>query len=100
MAILKTHTKQPGDTLDYDFDYSKWLNADDDIISAVFDITFLGTPAPVAPMTISSNVVQPKFTKVWLTGGAAGEVYKVTCTITTARNRVKQDEIKIRLREY
>lgn len=100
MTILKSHTRQPAEHLDYDFDYSKWLNVDDDIISATFAVEFLGTPAPVAPMVIDSTVIQPTFTKVWVSGGTAGEVYKVSCTITTSRGRVKQDEIKIRLREF
>lgn len=100
MALLKSYTKQPADRLDYDFDYAIWLNADDEILSAEFTIDSLDDVAPQTPMTADSQVVAATFTKVWLVGGQAGETYKVSCTVTTARGRVKQDEIKIRLKEY
>jgi hypothetical protein len=100
MALLKTHTKQPADRLDYDFDYSQWLSANDEILSAVFSVESLGEETPPAPMTLSGESVTPTYAKVWAVGGAAGEVYKITCTVTTTRGRVKQDEIKIRLKEY
>lgn len=100
MAVLKTYIKQPGDRLDYDFDYSAWLNPDDEIISAEFAVEFLGSPVPAVIMTDDATVMQPTFTKIWLVGGAAGEVYKVSCTVTTTRGRIKQDEIKIRVKEY
>lgn len=100
MAILKTHTKQPSDRLDYDFDYSQWLSANDEILSAVFAVESMDGMTPPSPMVVSSEVTAATYTKVWLEGGQAGEIYKVSCTITTTRGRVKQDEIKIRLKEY
>ena len=100
MAILKTHTKQPADKLDYDFDYSHWLSSDDEVISATFSVASIDGSTPLSPMTLESSVVRATYTKVWVVGGSAGEIYKVTCTATTARGRVKQDEIKIRLKEY
>ena len=100
MSILKTYTQQPADHLDYDFDYSSWLSQGDEIISAVFAIESLGGGTPTTPMVIDSEVIQPTFTKVWLSGGLAGDVYKVTCTITTSRGRIKQNEIKIRIKDY
>ena len=100
MAILKTFIKQPADRLDYDFDYKTWLGPTDDLVSAVFAVESLGEGTPPAPMVIDSSVCAPTFTKAWITGGAAGESYKVSCTVTTSRGRVKQDEIKIRLKDY
>ena len=100
MTILKTHTKQPADRLDYDFDYSQWLSVDDEVLSAEFAVESIDGTTPIDPMFVASQVVTPTYTKVWLEGGKAGEIYKVSCTITTTRGRVKQDEIKIRLKEY
>ena len=100
MAILKTHTKQPADRLDYDFDYSRWLSTDDELVSAVFLVESLDDPAPTNPMVITGEVVTPFYAKVWVMGGSTGETYKVSCTVTTTRGRVKQDEIKIRLKDY
>ena len=56
MAVLKTYIKQPGDRLDYDFDYSAWLNPDDEIISAEFAVEFLGSPVPAVIMTDDATV--------------------------------------------
>lgn len=93
MAILNTFIKQPADRLDYDFDYSVFLAAADSIETAVFTVEPAG-------LTIDTSLVEPTFTKVWLQGGVVGNTYKVSCTITSAHGRVKQDEIKLRIREY
>lgn len=100
MAILKKYKKQPADRLDYDFDYSLWLAVDDEILSAVVTIENLNAAVSLTPVIVDSSVTLPKFVKVWLSGGAAGDYYKVSCTITTSRDRVKQDEIKIKVTEY
>ena len=97
MSITKT--KQPAERLDYDFDYSLWLNPDDEVISAVFVMEYLGEGTPLIPLVIDSEVVAATFTKAWVLGGTHGEVYKLTCTATTSRGRVKQYEIKIRLKD-
>ena len=93
MASLNTFTKQPADRLDYDFDYKAFLLGNDTIIDAVFtaEPVGLGTDTPV---------VEPKYAKIWVYGGVAGTTYKITCTVTTEHGRVKQDEIKIRVKEY
>jgi len=100
MSILQKYKKQPVDRLDYDFDYSQWLAADDEIISAVTKIENLNPTASETPVEIDSTVTLPRFVKIWLSGGAAGDFFKVSCTITTVRDRVKQDEIKIKVIEY
>ena len=93
MAFLNTFTKQPADRLDYDFDYSAFLLNTDTVISAVFAVEPVG-------LTLDTQLVEPTFTKVWVTGGTAGNTYKITCTVTTDHGRVKQDEIRIRVKEY
>ena len=100
MSILQKYKKQPIDRLDYDFDYSLWLAADDEIISVATKIENLNSTASETPVVIDSTVMLPRFIKIWLSGGAAGDFFKVSCTITTSRNRVKQDEIKIKVIEY
>ena len=100
MAILKSYVKQPVDRLDYDFDYSQWLDPSDELSSVVFSIEALGDDTPSTPLQVDSSVSTATYAKVWVVGGSAGEMYKVSCTITTSRGRVKQDEIKIRIKEY
>jgi hypothetical protein len=100
MSIQKTYSKQPADVLDYDFDYSLWLSANDEIVSATIVSELISATTPITPLTIVSQIYAPTFAKVWLSAGVAGDVYKITCTITTASGRVKQDEIKLKIREY
>lgn len=93
MSVIATFTKQPIDRLDYDFDYSKFLANTDVVETAEFIVEPEG-------LYIDAEIVEPTFTKVWVHGGVAGTVYKISCTVTTAHGRVKQDEIKVRVREY
>lgn len=90
MAILNKYTQQPADRWDYDFEYNV---PTDSIEDAVFTVEPAG-------LILDGKVVMPTFTKIWISGGDVDVTYKVSCTITTTRGRIKQDEIKIRIREY
>ena len=89
--ILGTFTKQPADTTDYDLDYIDWLTAGDNVQSMVVTAD--------AGITTSHFVADPRV-KIWVSGGMAGATYKVTCTMTSADGRIRQDEFKIRCKEY
>ena len=104
MTILGTFIKQPADRLDYDFDYSLFLIDVDTLETAVFEVvtlveseTEITTPNPLA---IDAEVVADTYTKVWVSGGEIGYIYKISCTVTTGHGRVKQDELKIKIKEY
>lgn len=92
MAILSTFTKQPSERLDYDFDFSAWLNSDDAIASAQFSVV-------PETLTLDGSVIRPTYAKVWVSGGENGVSYKITCTASTVQGRVKEDEIRIRVKE-
>lgn len=92
MAIIGTFIQQPNDVLDYDIPYE--LVAGDSLASAVATATPAGLVVDDPP-TIDGNRV-----KVWLSGGTHGVTYKVEVTTTTAQGRVKQDEIRLKVREY
>lgn len=95
MPILATFTKQPADVQDYDIDYSEYCNgftpAD----------TLLGTPVVTADagITVASVARNGNVVKVWLQGGVTGTTYKVTCQATTTGQRVKEVEIKVKVKE-
>jgi hypothetical protein len=38
--------------------------------------------------------------KVYTSGGTDGVTYKITATVTTTGGRVKQAEIKVKVKEY
>lgn len=91
--ILSTYTKQPADTLDYDVDYTEWLDAGDTLISAVTSVDVVGLTV-AAPMIVGSKV------KLWVSSGTHGTTYKVTLTVTTEHGRIKQDEVRFKLKDY
>ncbi len=91
--ILGSYIKQPADVLDYDIDYMDFLS-DGDSISA--------KSVAVSPngLTIDSSAIFGTRVKVWLSGGTNGITYKVTVTATTTDGRVKQDEFKVKVKDY
>lgn len=94
MAILGTYPKQPLERLDYDIDFSEWLSTGDTIVSAsVIAATGIVAEAPLVDAT-------QKIVKVWITGGTSGGTYKIQVTAITSEGRIKEGEIRIKVREY
>ena len=95
--ILATYTKQPADVLDYDIDYVEWLASGDTIDSAT---------ATATPDDDSFEILEPLVivtgtrVKVWTRGGLNVSTYKVEVTTTTTGGRTKQDEFRVRVKEY
>lgn len=90
--ILGTFTKQPSDTMDYDIDYTDWLTAGDNVQDAA-------VTADDGITVVSTFINDPRI-KIWLSGGTDKVTYKVTCTMTSADGRIRQDELKIKVKEY
>jgi len=93
--ILGTFIKQPSDTKDYDIDYSEWLTINDRVQSVVTRVE-----GPNSLLTIVSTFINTPRVKIWISGGIAGSVYKITCTMTSANGRIQQDEFKMKIKEY
>lgn len=75
--------KDPDAVKDYSLDWSEWLDGD--------EISSSGWTAPSGLTVVSSAQVGTVMT-VWLSGGVAGQTYKVTNRITTANNPARVDE--------
>jgi hypothetical protein len=90
--ILGTFIKQPSDTMDYDIDYTDWLTTGDNVSSVVI--------TKDTGITVDSSFINDPRVKIWLSGGTAGTTYKVTCTMTSADGRIRQDEFKVKVREF
>lgn len=102
MAILGRFDKQPGESLDYEFDYTDWLADRSDTISGVPDITaeLISTPGETGgELTISGTVVLGGIVRYFASGGLNGERFKVTCVATTVGGRIKEDEMAITIKE-
>lgn len=90
---LKTFPKQPAERQDYDISFVDWLNSLTDTIATVTVVADTG-------ITLETNFSHSAgIVKCWLLGGADGTIYTVTATVTTTGGRVKQAEIRIKVKE-
>ena len=92
MAILGRFTKQPSEVLDYDVDYSDWLEGEDvvDSISVVVD----------PGITLEGHFLQGPVAKVVLSGGVSGNKYKVTVRASTENQLVKEADFLVVVKEF
>jgi len=95
MSLIGTAKQQPNDVQDYDIDFSEWFPVDDFITSAEVDVS------PSMP-TPPSYAISPdgKRVKVWVyNGGTSGVTYQVTVRATTNDGRVKEVELRVKIKE-
>jgi hypothetical protein len=87
--------QQPTDVLDYDIDVSALVEGGDAIASVTAVIT------PSGELTVSPIETDDETVKLWIgPDGIAGTTYKIEVTVTTDLGRVKQDEIKVKIKDY
>ena len=98
MAYLATKKKQPIDKLDYDIWYAHdpngaepWLTDSDHISSVTVTVS--------APELKVAHIVFADRIKLWVSEGVDGMTYKISITITTSGGRIKQDEIRFRIKD-
>lgn len=77
--------KAPEDILDYEWDWSTWLPTGDTIATVSFTAAD-GLIIESNPAVSNTATTATAF----ISGGAAGESYAVTCQITTAGGRTAQ----------
>lgn len=100
MGYLATYTKQPADKLDYDCDCSDVVAGGDSVDSVVASVTDIaGTEVP-ALLTVTPVVSDSETVKLWVEDGTAGKSYKIEFTVTTTLSRVKQGEVKLKVKDY
>ncbi len=91
--MLGTKFKRPSDQLDYDLDFSEWLDEADTITSIET------TVVPAGALTIPSTSIAGQIVKVWAAGGADGITYEINITALTSGGRIKEECFKIRVRD-
>ena len=100
MGYFATYTKQPADKLDYDCDCSDVVAGGDSVDSVVASVTDIaGTEVP-ALLTVTPVVSDSETVKLWVEDGTAGKSYKIEFTVTTTLSRVKQGEVKLKVKDY
>lgn len=85
--------KNPIDQMDYDIDFSRWLEDGDTITSVDVTVT------PSGELTIPSSQISGQTVKVWTAGGLDGTTYEVSAAVGTSGGRVKEVCFKIRVRD-
>lgn len=104
---MSNFSKQPGDVLDYDVDMTEWF-ADlpgDDIQSVTVAVTSDMEANPtlvIGPQPHPRTLLfggEPVRFKVWVGGGTNFTDYKVTCSVATEQDRVKEVEFIIKVRD-
>ena len=92
--IIGMAQKQPDEYLDYNVDFTDWMPDGDIITSAEV------TVSPAGELTSNNIMILNPIVKFWLADGVNGSTYKLTVKITTDGGRIKEDELKIRVRDY
>ena len=90
---LGTVVQQPTERLSYTIDYGDYLTDGDNIQTSVASVEPAG-------ITVDNVLVIDPRVRFWVTGGIAGQKYKVTLTSNTADGRVLQDEVVFKIKEY
>jgi len=88
----------PDAVLEYGFDYSTWLEADETIEDATWTLSPTGVGA-LEKATVHEESITDGKCVVWLQGGVEGVVYLATCHITTSAGRQDDRTLKIRVKQ-
>jgi hypothetical protein len=86
MNAMVTYTKDPDALLDYTIDWASLLGAD-----TIADVAWI-VPSG---LTQTGESHTDTTATIWLSGGAAGVDYPVTCRVTTSGGRVDDRTIRI-----
>ena len=86
---LQNPLKDPSAVLDYAFDWNEWLATGETIT----DHTITADTG----ITVDSSTEDAGKVTVWLSGGTAGENYKVACLIETSAGRKDERTIWIKV---
>lgn len=77
-----TKFKDPNARLDYPYDWADWLTEGDSVTAATWVVT-----GNDDALVVEAEGVGGTITTAWLVGGTLGELYKLTCHVTTANGR-------------
>jgi hypothetical protein len=88
---LARYRKFAGERLDYDQDWTAWLDGD--------TISSHTVELPDDGITTDDSSNTTTATKVWLLGGTAGVTYPVIVSVTTATGRIGERFFEVTVRE-
>lgn len=82
--------KDPNATLNYQWDWSAWLDTGDSIASVTFLVP--------AGLTVVSEAYDSTTATVWLRGGTEPHTYPVTCRVSTSLGLIDDRTAEIQVR--
>jgi hypothetical protein len=91
MSLDNQYLKDPSAVLDWAFDWTGWLATGETIV----DHTITADTG----LEVDSSTENGGKVIVWLSGGTAGQNYKVACKITTSAGRTDERTIWIKVVE-
>lgn len=80
--------KDPSDILDYEVDWSEWLESTETIDTVTWSVP--------TGLTQTDDDVTDTTATVWLSGGTAGTTYEVACKILTTAGRTAERSFRVR----
>lgn len=98
--ILDTFTKQPAEVKDYDVDYAPWLLPIGDTLNEVTATIECLTDPDDTSLVCDLIWYTVTYCKFWMSGGTAGNRYKLTARATTVEGRVDESELIFVVRDY
>ena len=87
--LTNQYTKDPSAILDWAYDWTDWLAAAETITNH--------TITADTGLTVDSSTEDAGVVTVWLSGGTAGENYKVACLVETSAGRTDERTIWIKV---
>lgn len=84
--------KDPGEMLDYQFNWTQRLEQGETITSSLIELLS-------GDVTLSSESYLGAVTTVWISGGTVGTSSVINNKITTSDGRVYEESAKLRIRE-
>lgn len=90
--------KDPDSQLIYSIDWAtEWLPTGDSLASASYTVETIDGDS--SPLTKESSGIQGGISYVELSGGTAGEIYTVTCTITTTDSNTDVRRFRVKVED-
>lgn len=88
---MTTFLHDPESVLDHQFDWSLWLESGETIVSYVVTVP--------TGITLASDGRVGAVVTAWVSGGTAGNRYRVECKITTSEGRTDERSITLSVQE-
>ena len=85
--------KDPTAILDYTLDWSEYTQGGDSVSTATWAVVAISGDS--SPLTVGASSINSDKATVVISGGTAGNIYTVTCTITTTENLTDKRAFRI-----